>query len=340
MATIYHNDDADLSIIQDRQVAIIGYGSQGHAHALNLRDSGVDVRVGLPEGSSAIAEAEAEGLRVLPIDQACQEADVIMVLAPVQDQPQLYSEQIAPHLEHGDALFFAHGLNVHFGYITAPEGVDVSMVALTTPGHIARREYADGRGVPVLVCVGQDASGAAWDLTTSYAKALGGLRAGGIETTFREETETNLFGEQTVLGGLTHLVEAGFQTLVDAGYQPEMAYVQVCHEMNTIVDLFIEGGLSKLRRSMGEIAEYGDYVSGPRIVDDHVKENMRAVLDDIQTGAFAKRFIDDQNAGAPELTKLREDRANHPIESTGKQIGAMYSRLSTDEDWAGGSRAF
>ncbi|EGR97870.1 ketol-acid reductoisomerase [Cutibacterium namnetense] len=341
MAKIYYDGDADLSIIQNRQVAVIGYGSQGHAHALNLRDSGVDVRVGLREGSSSIAKAEAQGLRVLPIEDACEEADLVMLLAPDQNQRQLYAEQIAPHLKDGDALFFAHGFNVHFGYIKAPKGVDVCMVAPKGPGHTVRREYCDGRGVPVLVCVEQDASGTAWDLTRSYAKALGGLRSGGIETSFREEAETDLFGEQAVLcGGLSHLIQAGFETLVAAGYQPEMAYFEVCHEMKMIVDLIVEGGVSKQRWSISDTAEYGDYVSGPRVIDDHVKKNMKAVLADIQTGAFAKRFIDDQDAGAPEFKKLREEEAKHPIEATGKELRKMYSWLAaTDEDYTEGSAA-
>ncbi|AZZ42346.1 ketol-acid reductoisomerase [Acidipropionibacterium jensenii] len=341
MAKIYYDDDADLSIIQNRQVAIIGYGSQGHAHALNLRDSGVDVRVGLRPGSKSIAKAEAQGLRVVGIEEACEEADVIMVLAPDQNQRQLYAEQIAPHLKSGDALFFAHGFNIHFGYIKAPVDVDVCMVAPKGPGHIVRREYEDGRGVPVLVCVEKDATGHAWELTKSYAKALGGLRAGGIETSFREETETDLFGEQNVLcGGLSHLIETGFEVLVEAGYQPEMAYFEVCHEMKMIVDLIIEGGISKQRWSISDTAEYGDYVSGPRVIDGHVKENMKAVLDDIQSGAFAKRFIADQDAGAPEFKKMRAAEASHPIEATGKELRKMFSWLENqDADYTEGTAA-
>lgn len=341
MAKIYYDDDADLSVIQGRQVAIIGYGSQGHAHALNLRDSGVDVRVGLRPGSKSIAKAEAQGLRVLGIEEACEEADVIMILAPDQNQRRLYAEQIAPHLKDGDAIFFAHGFNIRYGYIKAPAGVDVCMVAPKGPGHIVRREYEDGRGVPVLVCVEQDASGAAWGLTKSYAKALGGLRAGGIETSFREETETDLFGEQAVLcGGMSHLVEAGFETLTEAGYQPEMAYFECLHEMKMIVDLMIEGGISKQRWSISDTAEYGDYVSGPRVIDAHVKENMKAVLDDIQSGAFAERFIADQDAGAPEFKKFREAEAGHPIEATGHELRKMFSWLENkDDDYTEGTAA-
>ena len=341
MAEIYYNDDADLAVIQDRSVAVIGYGSQGHAHALNLRDSGVDVRVGLAEGSKSRAKAEAQGLRVLSVADAVKEADVIMILVPDQVQRNVYRDEIAPNLKDGDALFFAHGFNIRYGYIQAPEGVDVCMVAPKGPGHIVRREYSDGRGVPVLVCVEQDASGKAWDLAKSYAKAIGGLRAGGIKTTFTEETETDLFGEQAVLcGGMSHLVQAGFDTLVEAGYQPEMAYFECLHELKMIVDLMIEGGISKQRWSISDTAEYGDYVSGRRVIDQHVKDNMKVVLDDIQNGAFAKRFIDDQDAGAPEFKRLREEEAGHQIEATGKELRKMFSWIeNTDDDYTEGTAA-
>lgn len=341
MAEIYYNDDADLAVIQDRSVAVIGYGSQGHAHALNLRDSGVDVRVGLAEGSKSRAKAEAQGLRVLSVADAVKEADVIMILVPDQVQRNVYRDEIAPNLKDGDALFFAHGFNIRYGYIQAPEGVDVCMVAPKGPGHIVRREYSDGRGVPVLVCVEQDASGKAWDLAKSYAKAIGGLRAGGIKTTFAEETETDLFGEQAVLcGGMSHLVQAGFDTLVEAGYQPEMAYFECLHELKMIVDLMIEGGISKQRWSISDTAEYGDYVSGRRVIDQHVKDNMKVVLDDIQNGAFAKRFIDDQDAGAPEFKRLREEEAGHQIEATGKELRKMFSWIeNTDDDYTEGTAA-
>lgn len=341
MAEIYYNDDADLAVIQDRSVAVIGYGSQGHAHALNLRDSGVDVRVGLAEGSKSRAKAEAQGLRVLSVADAVKEADVIMILVPDQVQRNVYRDEIAPNLKDGDALFFAHGFNIRYGYIQAPEGVDVCMVAPKGPGHIVRREYSDGRGVPVLVCVEQDASGKAWDLAKSYAKAIGGLRAGGIKTTFAEETETDLFGEQAVLcGGMSHLVQAGFDTLVEAGYQPEMAYFECLHELKMIVDLMIEGGISKQRWSISDTAEYGDYVSGRRVIVQHVKDNMKAVLDDIQNGAFAKRFIDDQDAGAPEFKRLREEEAGHQIEATGKELRKMFSWIeNTDDDYTEGTAA-
>ncbi len=338
MAEMFYDSDADLSVIQDRSVAIIGYGSQGHAHALNLRDSGVDVRVGLREGSSSVAKAEAEGLRVVSVAQATEEADLIMILAPDQVQRTLYAEEIAPYLQPGDALFFAHGFNIRFGYIKAPEGVDVCMVAPKGPGHLVRREYVDGRGVPVIVAVEVDASGKAWPLTLAYAKALGGLRAGGIKTTFTEETETDLFGEQSVLcGGMSKLVQTGFEVLTEAGYQPEVAYFECLHEMKLIVDLMYEGGLAKQRWSISDTAEYGDYVSGPRVIDPHVKENMKAVLADIQSGAFAKRFIDDQDAGAPEFKKLRSEGEGHPIEATGKELRKLMSWVKpADSDYVEG----
>ncbi|WP_040161005.1 ketol-acid reductoisomerase [Nigerium massiliense] len=338
-AEMFYDADADLSVIQGRAVAIIGYGSQGHAHALNLRDSGVDVRVGLREGSSSVAKAEAEGLRVTSVAQASQEADLIMILAPDQVQRTLYAEEIEPHLEPGDALFFAHGFNIRFGYIKAPEGVDVCMVAPKGPGHLVRREYVDGRGVPVLVAVEEDASGNALQLALSYAKALGGLRAGGIKTTFTEETETDLFGEQSVLcGGMSRLVQMGFETLTEAGYQPEIAYFECLHELKLIVDLMYEGGISKQRWSISDTAEFGDYVSGPRVIDEHVKENMKGVLDDIQSGAFAQRFIDDQDAGAPEFKKLRSEGESHPIEKTGHELRKLMSWVKpADSDYVEGS---
>ncbi|HNV10055.1 MAG TPA: ketol-acid reductoisomerase [Propionibacteriaceae bacterium] len=338
MAKMFYDDDADLSIIQGRSVAVIGYGSQGHAHALSLRDSGVDVRVGLREGSPSRAKAEAEGLRVVTVPEAVEEADLIMILAPDQHQRKIYAEDIEPNLVPGDALFFAHGFNIRFGYITPPEGVDVCMVAPKGPGHLVRREYADGRGVPVIVAVEKDASGNAWPLTLSYAKAIGGLRAGGIETTFTEECETDLFGEQAVLcGGASALVQAGFETLVEAGYQPEVAYFECLHELKLIVDLIYEGGIAKQRWSVSDTAEYGDYVSGPRVIDAHVKENMKGVLADIQSGAFAKRFIDDQDAGAPEFKALRAQGEAHPIEATGRELRKLMSWVkSSDSDYVEG----
>ncbi|AQP44747.1 ketol-acid reductoisomerase [Tessaracoccus flavus] len=341
MAEMFYDNDADLSIIQGRSVAVIGYGSQGHAHALNLRDSGVDVRVGLRPGSSSAAKAEAEGLRVLPVAEAVEEADLIMILAPDQVQRKVYAEEIEPHLTKGDALFFAHGFNIRFGYITPPEGVDVCMVAPKGPGHLVRREYANGRGVPAIIAVEKDETGNAWPLALSYAKAIGALRAGGIKTTFTEETETDLFGEQAVLcGGASALVQAGFETLVEAGYQPEVAYFECLHELKLIVDLMYEGGIAKQRWSVSDTAEYGDYVSGPRVIDERVKENMKAVLTDVQNGAFAKRFIDDQDAGAPEFKELRAKGEAHPIEETGRELRKLMSWVKTDDtDYVEGSAA-
>ncbi len=339
MAEMFYDDDADLSVIQGRNVAVLGYGSQGHAHALSLRDSGVDVRVGLPEGSKSRAKAEAEGLRVVTPFEACEEADLIMILAPDHVQRNLYKEAVEPNLVEGDALFFGHGFNIRFGYITPPEGVDVAMVAPKGPGHLVRREYSEGRGVPVLVAVEEDATGKAWELALSYAKGIGGLRAGGIKTTFTEETETDLFGEQAVLcGGVSQLVQYGFETLTEAGYQPEVAYFECLHELKLIVDLMYEGGIAKQRWSVSDTAEYGDYVSGPRVIDPHVKDNMRAVLADIQNGAFAKRFIDDQDAGAPEFKELREKGEQHPIETTGRELRKLMSWVkSHDADYTEGT---
>jgi ketol-acid reductoisomerase len=339
VAEMFYDDDADLSVIQGRNVAVLGYGSQGHAHALSLRDSGVDVRVGLPEGSKSRAKAEAEGLRVVTPYEACEESDLIMILAPDHVQRTLYKEAVEPNLVDGDALFFSHGFNIRFGYITPPEGVDVAMVAPKGPGHLVRREYSEGRGVPVLVAVENDASGKAWELALSYAKGIGGLRAGGIKTTFTEETETDLFGEQAVLcGGVSQLVMKGFETLTEAGYQPEVAYFECLHELKLIVDLMYEGGIAKQRWSVSDTAEYGDYVSGPRVVDDHVKQNMKAVLEDVKSGAFAKRFIDDQDAGAPEFKRLRAEGEQHPIETTGRDLRKLMSWVkSHDADYVEGT---
>ena len=340
MAEMFYDSDADLALIQGRTVAVIGYGSQGHAHALNLRDSGVDVRIGLRPGSKSAAKAEAEGLRVLPVPEAVQEADLIMVLAPDQAQRTLYKEDIEPYLTKGDALFFAHGFNIRYGYIQAPEGVDVCMVAPKGPGHLVRREYVDGRGVPAIVAVEIDATGNAWPLALSYARGIGALRAGGIRTTFTEETETDLFGEQAVLcGGVSALIQTGFETLVEAGYQPEVAYFECLHEMKLIVDLIYEGGIAKQRWSISDTAEFGDYVSGPRVINAQVKENMRAVLNDIQDGTFAKRFIDDQDAGAPEFKELRAKGEAHPIEATGRELRGLMSWVKSNDDYTEGTAA-
>jgi ketol-acid reductoisomerase len=341
MAQMFYDSDADLSIIQRRRVAVIGYGSQGHAHALSLRDSGVDVRVGLRAGSKSAERAEAEGLRVVSNAQAAAEADVIMILAPDQVQRHIYAADIAPNLQPGDAIFFAHGFNIRFGYIQPPAGVDVAMVAPKGPGHLVRREYAEGRGVPVLVAVEKDETGNAWPLALSYAKAIGGLRAGGIRTTFTEETETDLFGEQAVLcGGVSKLIQSGWETLVEAGYQPEIAYFECLHEMKLIVDLMYEGGIAKMRWSISDTAEYGDYVSGPRIIDAATKERMGEVLADIRSGAFAQRFIDDQDVGGKEFYALRAAAEAHPIEATGRELRKLMAWVkSHDDDYTEGTAA-
>ena len=341
MAEMFYDDDADLSLIQGKSVAVIGYGSQGHAHALSLRDSGVDVRVGLQPGSKSRAKAEAEGLRVLTPAEAAQEADVIVILAPDQHQRKLYAEEIAPQLAEGDTLVFGHGFNIRFGYITPAEGIDVFMVAPKGPGHLVRREYVDGRGVPVLVAVEKDPSGTTWDLALSYAKAIGGLRAGGIKTTFTEETETDLFGEQAVLcGGASQLVMYGFEVLTEAGYQPEVAYFECLHELKLIVDLMYEGGIAKQRWSVSDTAEFGDYVSGPRVITPDVKKNMEAVLEDIKNGAFAERFITDMDNGSPEFDAFRAKGAAHPIETTGRELRKLMAWVkSHDSDYVEGSSA-
>ncbi|MFF1572359.1 ketol-acid reductoisomerase [Leifsonia sp. NPDC058292] len=341
MAEIYYDNDADLSIIHGKKVAVIGYGSQGHAHAQNLRDSGVEVVIGLKEGSKSKPKAEEAGFQVLSAADAAKWADVIVILAPDQVQRHLYSDDIQPNIEEGNALVFGHGFNIRFGYIEAPEGVDVIMVAPKGPGHTVRREYEAGRGVPVIVAVEKDATGNAWPLVLSYAKGIGGLRAGGIKTTFTEETETDLFGEQAVLcGGVSQLVQYGFETLTEAGYQPQVAYFEVLHELKLIVDLMWEGGIAKQRWSVSDTAEYGDYVSGPRVIDPHVKENMQAVLADIQSGAFAERFIADQDAGAPEFLALRKKGEQHPIEATGRELRKLFAwNASNDDDYVDGEVA-
>jgi ketol-acid reductoisomerase len=326
MAELYYDEDADLSLVQNRNVAVLGYGSQGHAHALSLRDSGVDVRVGLPETSASRSRAEDEGLRVVNPYEACEEADLIMVLAPDLAQRALYAEAIAPNLVRGDALFFGHGFTIRFGLISPPADVDVCMVAPTGPGHLVRRQFTEGKGVPVLLAVEQDASGVALDLALSYAAAIGGTRAGAIRTTFTEETETDLFGGQAVLcGGLSHLIEVGFETLVEAGYQPEVAYLECLHELKLMVDLMHEGGLSKLRSSVSQTAEYGGYVSGPRIVTEQTRAEMRKILAEIRDGSFAKRWIDEYDAGLPNYKRSVDEHAAHPIEKTGARLRPMMS---------------
>ena len=338
---MYHDDDADLGLIQSKKVAILGYGSQGHAHALSLRDSGVDVRVGLPEGSKSRAKAEEAGLRVVTPAEAAAEADLIMILTPDPVQRHVYAEAVEPNLKPGKAIFFGHGFNIRYGFINPPSDIDVAMVAPKGPGHLVRREYVAGRGVPVLVAVEQDATGSAWQLALSYAKALGGLRAGGIKTTFTEETETDLFGEQAVLcGGASALIMAGFETLVEAGYQPEVAYFECLHELKLIVDLMYEGGIAKQRWSVSDTAEYGDYVSGPRVIDAQTKANMKAVLNDIQDGTFANRFIADQDNGRKEFLELRAKGEAHQIEGVGRELRGMMAWVDTaDDDYIEGTAA-
>jgi ketol-acid reductoisomerase len=318
---IFYDADADLSIIQGRKVAVIGYGSQGHAHSLSLRDSGVDVRIGLPEGSKSRAKAEEEGLRVVTPAEASAEADLIMILAPDTKQRQIYADDIAPNLRSGDAIFFGHGFNIRYDLIQPPSDVDVAMVAPKGPGHLVRRQFVDGKGVPCLIAVEQDASGNAEALALSYAVAIGGGRAGVIKTTFTEETETDLFGEQAVLcGGTSALVQAGFETLVEAGYQPEIAYFECLHELKLIVDLMWEKGIYGQRYSCSDTAEYGDLTRGPRIVNSAVKDEMRRVLSEIQDGSFAREWIAEDDNGRPNFTKLEEEGKAHQIEQVGQKL--------------------
>jgi ketol-acid reductoisomerase len=324
MANVYYEKDADRSLIAARKVAVIGYGSQGHAHALNLKDSGIDVRVGLREGSSSRAKAEQAGLRVTSVDQAAAEADLIMILLPDTEQREVYEQSIAPNLSGGDALFFAHGFNIRFGQIVPPQGVDAAMVAPKGPGHLVRRTYEEGGGVPCLIAVAQDASGKARDLALSYADAIGGTRAGVLETTFEEETETDLFGEQVVLcGGLTALVQAGFETLVEAGYQPESAYFECLHELKLIVDLMYEQGIGGMRYSISDTAEYGDVTRGPRIINETVKAEMRNILSEIRDGRFADEWINESRSGRARFNELREAGRQHQIEQVGEELRAM-----------------
>jgi ketol-acid reductoisomerase len=323
---VYYDDDADLSIVAGKKVAVIGYGSQGHAHALSLRDSGVDVRVGLTEGSKSRAKAQEQGLTVGTPAEVSAWADLIMVLAPDTAQRKIYAQDIEPNLTGGKALFFGHGLNIRYGLITVPSDVDVAMVAPKGPGHLVRRQFVDGKGVPVLVAVEQDASGNALALALSYAKGIGGTRAGAIRTTFKEETETDLFGEQAVLcGGASALVQTGFEVLTEAGYAPEIAYFECLHELKLIVDLMYEGGIARMRYSVSDTAEYGDYSRGPRIIDERTKNEMRRILSEIQTGEFAREWIAEDDAGRPNFTKWREQGAAHPIEETGKKLRGMMS---------------
>jgi ketol-acid reductoisomerase len=332
MATVFYDDQADLGLIQSRKIAVLGYGSQGHAHALSLADSGCEVRVGLPEGSRSRAKAEAAGLTVATPAEASAWADLVMVLVPDTVQRHLYASDVAPNLRAGDALFFAHGFNIHYGYIKPPDDVDVAMVAPKGPGHLVRRQFTEGHGTPVLVAVAHDATGKAWDLVRSYARGIGGTRAGALATTFEEETETDLFGEQVVLcGGATALVQAGFETLVEAGYQPEVAYFECLHELKLIVDLLYEGGMARMRDSVSDTAEYGDYTRGPRIVNQATRAEMRRILDEVRSGAFAKEWVDEDDRGRPNFTRLREAGRDHQIERTGEPLRAMMSWLRRPE---------
>jgi ketol-acid reductoisomerase len=323
---IFYDDDADLSIIQGRKVAVIGYGSQGHAHALSLRDSGVEVRIGLQEGSKSRAKAEEEGLEVGTPAEVSAWADVIMILAPDTAQRHIYANEIAGNLKEGDAIFFGHGFNIRYGLITAPSGVDVAMVAPKGPGHLVRRQFVDGKGVPALIAVEQDASGNAQALALSYAKGIGGTRAGVIKTTFKEETETDLFGEQAVLcGGASALVQAGFEVLTEAGYAPEVAYFECLHELKLIVDLMYEGGIARMRYSISDTAEFGDLTRGPRVITPAVKEEMKKILGEIQDGTFANEWVAEDDNGRANYKKLQQEGENHPIEATGKKLRDMMS---------------
>jgi ketol-acid reductoisomerase len=320
--------EADPSVIRGRRVAIIGYGSQGHAHALNLSESGVDVRVGVRAGSPSGADAKAAGLTVLPIAEASAWADVIMVLIPDQVQKAVYESEIRPNLNAGDALGFGHGFNVHYGEVVPPDDVDVFMVAPKSPGHLVRRTYTEGRGVPCLVAVHKNTTATTLDLALSYADAIGGMRAGVIETNFKDETETDLFGEQAVLcGGSEALIKAGFETLVEAGYPPELAYFECLHELKLIVDLFYEGGLEYMNYSVSDTAEYGGLTRGPDVLGTEVKDRMRKILEDVQSGAFAREWIDECRTGASRLEALRKQDAEHPIEKVGKKLRSMMSWL-------------
>ena len=326
MVKMYYDKDANWEMLNGKTIAIIGYGSQGHAHALNLKESGAKVIVGLYEGSKSWAKAEAAGLTVMTAADAAKAADVVMMLIPDEKQAATYKKDIAPNLKAGAALAFAHGFNIHFGQIVPPADIDVFMVAPKGPGHLVRRGFTEGAGVPCLVAVHQDASGKAYDIALAYAKGIGGTRAGVLDTTFREETETDLFGEQAVLcGGVTALITAGYETLVEAGYKPESAYFECMHEMKLIVDLMYEGGMAKMRHSISDTAEYGDYVTGKRIITDETKAAMKQVLAEIQDGTFAKNWILENQANRPAFNAMRRKGAEHPIEEVGKNLRGMMS---------------
>jgi ketol-acid reductoisomerase len=328
MVNIYYDTDADLSLLDGKRIAILGYGSQGHAHGQNLKDSGCDVVIGLYEGSKSWGVAQDDGLAVMPVEQAAAEADIMMVVVPDQTQRDLYERCIKPGLKPGNTLMFAHGFNIHHRQVLPPPTVDVSMIAPKGPGHLVRSTYVAGAGVPALVAVHQNASGKARDMALAYGKALGATRAGVLETTFAEETETDNFGEQAVLcGGLSALIKAGYETLVEAGYQPEVAYFECCHELKLIIDLIYEGGLARMRYSISDTAEFGDYYAGPQIVDDHVKDTMRKLLRDIQEGTFARTWILENQANRPNFYARRQIEAEHPIEKVGAELRGMMPWL-------------
>ena len=328
MATMFYENDADPSLIRDRTIGVIGYGSQGHAHALNLKDNGLDVIVGLYEGSKSWPKAEGEGLRVALVADAARESDIIMVLIPDTTQSQVYKESIRPHLVPGKTLMFAHGFNIHYKTVVPPDDVDVSMVAPKAPGHRMREVFTRGSGVPGLLAIHQDVSGQAREIGLAYARGVGCTRAGVLETTFKEETETDLFGEQTVLcGGVTALIKAAFETMVEAGYQPESAYFECMHELKLIVDLLYQGGMEYMRYSVSDTAEYGDYTRGPVVIDEHVKDNMKKVLAAVQDGSFAREWIAENDEGRPRFNRLRRENAEHPIESIGQELRDMMSFL-------------
>jgi ketol-acid reductoisomerase len=329
---ILYDKDVDPKVIQGKKVAIIGYGSQGHAHALNLHDSGVDVRVGLREGSKSAEQAREHGLKVVDMDTAAEEADVVMILVPDELQAEIYEQHIKGHLHPGDTLAFAHGFNIHYGYIKAPEGVNVIMCAPKGPGHIVRRQYTEGSGVPDLCCVYEDATGDAWDIALSYAWGVGGGRSGIMKGTFAQETEEDLFGEQAVLcGGLVELVKAGFETLTEAGYPPELAYFECYHEMKMIVDLMYESGIHFMNYSISNTAEYGEYYAGPKVINEESRKAMKLILERVQNGEFAKEFVADCNNGHKWLLEQREALNNHPIETTGEKVRSMFSWVKGEE---------
>jgi ketol-acid reductoisomerase len=332
MAKMYYDNDADLSLLTGKSIGIIGYGSQGHAHAMNLRDSGLDVSVGLYEGSRSWARAEEAGFRVATVDALTRQSDVVFLLAPDQTHRQIYLDAIEPNLRSGQTLMFAHGFNIHYYQIVPPDNIDVSMVAPKGPGHMLRRVFTEGSGVPALFAVHQDVSGHAREQALAYARGIGSTRAGVLETTFAEETETDLFGEQSVLcGGVSALIKAGFETLVEAGYQPELAYFECLHELKLIVDLIYQGGLDYMRYSVSDTAEYGDYTAGPRIIDERVRQTMRDLLSNIQDGSFARQWILENQAGRPGFNTMRRREGEHQIESVGKELRAMMSWLQQQE---------